>query len=162
MIQKTMLASVVLWPTKPTTPMLVSLVDAEGVVVGAFKADEPLRGDSLTRLVPDGHFVDVEKGLMKSLNGPVVRVTTVPFDTVVVTERQHVDLETRLNRLESSLVNSKRNEAKLREKLRNQQQEKRNEAVVQDEPADVPSAEKGDTPNPASAGGEPEPKPEAE
>lgn len=105
----------VIWPNAAKAKL--HLVEEDGEVLGSIDVDLPIKGDDLVKLIPEGCGVLLEKCNVMRLRGPLMRKTTSPFNSIVVTERNSMTLDERMARLEGKLVQQQRRELALKSKI---------------------------------------------
>lgn len=140
------LTHVTIWPT--SAKALVAL-QHNGKTIGQFGLTEPLLGSVLAKSVPDGLDIQLENCIAVYMRGEMIIATSIPFDTVVKTERARPSLEDRLERLENL---ERRKVRLLEQQARRAEQEEVIETPPSPEPEPAPVVEPDPSPAPEPKG----------
>ena len=132
MLTKNRLVHAVIWPNgeKPE----ITLTDKEGVIQSYMRVRGPMRGDELSRMIPDGFIVDVHDCSVVNLSGKILVGGVGEFDTSVVTEKATLSFEERMNRLERIERRRQRRQADLEAENKKLREELRAELEAEAEP----------------------------
>lgn len=144
----------VFWPALKEQSRL-ELYGPDGDMIAVWPVKEPIKGDVVARMVPDGHFIEAIKCTVVSMSGRLIVGGKGAFDTVVVTERPVLTMDQRLEALERRERRRERL-AQEAERQRQADHERRMKALEQGE---VIEPEPEPEPEPES---EPEPQPDTE
>ena len=164
MLNKRNLVGIMIWPA--TAHAAISLYAStetitddgevlEAIPVATFPLKEPMRGDVLSRLVPDYAVVGLVDCAILDETDRNEYNTKQAFDTAVVTERVQTSLEDRLLMLERKQVRAQRRADREHEELvmlRKREKLRQGPELIEDEPA--PAKEETSTPDAPEIGPE--------
>lgn len=143
------LAGCFAWPDADDAT--VTLTDPDGVMVGRFHLLKPMDGLALQKMIPDKYGLYFQGCTVISPKTGISRGTRIPFNSVVVSERQSVGVEERLARLEGQNHLAIRRAINAEEKLNKLKFEKEKDDALVLEPAtpEPPKANKAPIKEPA-------------
>lgn len=152
MFDRNKLVHAVIWPAgeKP----LVTLLDAEGVVLGEVVVREPLKGSELSKMIPQGCELEIDQCTVVNMSGEVIVETALPFDTAVVTEKREETFEERLANMERRIKRREKRAERLEQEHRARMQELEDARVVEGGQGEVtPAPDPAVEPNPVEPEG---------
>lgn len=117
------LKAVIVWPVNGK--VVVSLVNEDGEILASHEWNEPVSGNRLAEMVPEGVKLDLDGFILQGRNGGFARMRG-RFDTDVNPERRVVTLEERLGRIE------RMQRALAAQQRADDQRDRRDQTVIED------------------------------